>query len=134
MVLRVPDYGHYRRSGVFGSKRRRCGGDVMDEITFPVTVTMEQMLRHNAAMDELVRLRAQVEALTTTLRKIESTSMETFTLELAARALNAGWPQPERRGVPVEAIRRLTLGNADYAGWDEDQDDVVQWLKTQAAP
>jgi hypothetical protein len=93
---------------------------------------MEQMLRHNAAMDELARLRAQVVALIMTLRKIESKSTDAYTLELAARALNAiGEAHP---AVPVEAIRRLTLGNADYAGWDEDQADVVAWLKTQAAP
>jgi hypothetical protein len=50
---------------------------------------MKQVLRHNATIDELARLRAQVVALTTTLRKIESTSTDAYTLQLAARALNA---------------------------------------------
>ena len=95
-------------------------------------MTGEDLNRLIDMCNELARLRAQVVALIMTLRKIESKSTDAYTLELAARALNAiGEAHP---AVPVEAIRRLTLGNADYAGWDEDQDDVVQWLKTQAAP
>ena len=75
----------------------------MDEITFPITITMQQLLRHNAMMDEIARLRAQVEALTAdaviranrqailieAMKRIELNATDSHVMRIAAGALNA---------------------------------------------
>ena len=114
----------------------------MDEITFPVTVTMEQMLRHNAAMDELARLRSQVEALTAdaviranrqailidALRRIERTSADYSARQLAWQALNVIKIQEQEQlaAVPVDAPRSQSI-------WAEDQVATLSWLRSLEA-